>query len=98
MGRKAWQHELAQTFERVEVIALPTMPMFPIPVDSDKEYDLTTGTGSVTLAGNTGGNRAWAVPGPAGQRLPASLQLIGPHNSEAQLLALGRIVESAVAR
>jgi len=91
-GRKEWQQELARTFERVEVIALPTMPMFPIPVDSDKEFDLTSGTGSVNLAGNP----ALALPVPSDQRLPASLQLIGPHNSEDALLALGKVIESAV--
>ncbi|MBV9410683.1 MAG: amidase, partial [Acidimicrobiia bacterium] len=86
-GRKAWQDELARTFERVQVIALPTMPMFPIPVDSDKEFDLTSGTGSINLSGNP----ALAIPVPTTQRLPASLQLVGPHNSEDQLLALGRV-------
>jgi amidase len=91
-GRREWQHELARTFERVEAIALPTMPMFPIPVDSEQEFDLTTGTGSVNLAGNP----ALAMPVPTDGRLPASLQLIGPHNSEAALLALGRLVEAAV--
>jgi len=91
-GRKAWRHELAQAFERVEVIALPTMPMFPIPVDSAQEFDLTTGTGSVNLSGNP----ALALPVPTGGRLPASLQLVGPHNREDALLALGRVVEAAV--
>jgi amidase len=91
-GRREWQHELAQTLERVEAIALPTLPMFPIPVDSEQEFDLTTGTGSVNLAGNP----ALAIPVPTDGRLPASLQLIGPHNSEAALLALGRVIESAV--
>jgi amidase len=91
-GRGAWQQELAQAFERVEVIALPTMPMFPIPIDSDNEFDLTTGTGSINLSGNP----ALALPVPTGGHLPASLQLVGPHNSEDRLLALGRVIESAV--
>ena len=91
-GRKAWQKELAETFERVQVIALPTMPTFPIPIDGAQEFDLTTGTGSVNLAGNP----ALSLPIPTGGRLPSSLQLVGPHNSEAALLALGRVVESAV--
>jgi amidase len=92
-GRGAWQQELAQAFGRVEVIALPTMPMFPIPVDSDNEFDLTTGTGSINLSGNP----ALALPVPTGGHLPASLQLVGPHNSEDTLLALGRVIEGAVA-
>jgi amidase len=90
-GRKAWREELAKTFERVQVIALPTMPTFPIPIERDQELDLTTGTGPVNLAGNP----ALALPVPTAQRLPTSLQLVGPHDSEAELLALGRIIESA---
>jgi amidase len=91
-GRKAWKDELAQTFERVQVIALPTMPTFPVPVDGSNEFDLTTGTGPVNLAGNP----ALAMPVPSNQRLPASLQLVGPHNSEDALLALARLIEAAV--
>jgi Asp-tRNA(Asn)/Glu-tRNA(Gln) amidotransferase A subunit family amidase len=45
---------------------------------------------------NLAGNPALAIPVPTTQRLPASLQLVGPHNSEDRLLALGRLVESAV--
>jgi len=91
-GRTSWQQELAKTFERVQVIALPTMPTFPVPIDGSNEFDLTTGTGPVNLAGNP----ALALPVPTRQRLPASLQLVGPHNSEDALLALGRVIESAV--
>ena len=43
-----------------------------------------------------GGNPALALPVPSSQRLPASLQLVGPHSSEDALLALGRVVETAV--
>jgi amidase len=89
-GRKAWQDELADVFRRVQLIALPTMPMFPIPVASEKEFDLTTGTGPVNLAGNP----ALSMPVPTGG-LPASLQLVGPHNSEALLLAAGQVIEAA---
>ncbi|MBV8161915.1 MAG: amidase [Acidimicrobiia bacterium] len=92
-GRRAWQRELAETFRRVEVIALPTMPMFPIPVDSASEVDLTLGTGSVNLAGVP----ALALPVPAAGPIPASLQLVGPHDAEGSLLALGRRIEAAVA-
>ncbi len=91
-GRTAWKHELAKTFDRVQVIALPTMPMFPIPLDSDKEFDVTIGTGSINLSGNP----ALAIPVPTSERLPASLQLVGPHNTEAELLAIGKAIEAAV--
>jgi amidase len=91
-GRRAWQRELAEAFERVQVIAMPTLPTFPIPIQGANEFDVTTGTGSVNLAGNP----ALALPVPTTQRLPASLQLVGPHNSEDALLALGRVIEAAV--
>ena len=91
-GRTAWRQELAKTFERVQVIALPTMPTFPVPIDGSNEFDLTTGTGPVNLAGNP----ALSIPVPTSGRLPASLQLVGPHNSEDALLSLGQVIESAV--
>jgi amidase len=90
-GRKAWKDELATAFERVEVIALPTMPTFPISLESANEFDLTTGTGAVNLAGNP----ALALPVPTNGPLPASLQLIGPHNREDLLLAAGAVIEAA---
>ena len=91
-GRKAWQQELAGVFERVEVIALPTMPTFPVPIDGSQEFDLTTAAGPVNLAGIP----ALAIPIPTDGRLPASLQLLGPHNTEDVLLAAGRVIEAAL--
>jgi Asp-tRNA(Asn)/Glu-tRNA(Gln) amidotransferase A subunit family amidase len=38
-----------------------------------------------------------AIPVPSGGRLPASLQLVGPHGGEEQLVALGAVIEAAVA-
>src|SRR5207248_5672039 len=81
-GRRAWKQELADAFARVEIIALPTMPTFPVPIGASQELDLTTGTGPVNLAGIP----ALALPVPTEGRLPASLQLLGPHNSEDLLL------------
>jgi amidase len=43
---------------------------------------------------NLAGFPAVALPVPSTQRLPASLQLIGPPGSEALLLATAAIVES----
>jgi amidase len=91
--RKTWQAELAAAFERVQVIALPTMPVFPPPIDGmPDELHMTTATGPINLAGIP----ALSLPVPTGGRLPASLQLMGPHNSEDLLLAAGQIVEAAV--
>ena len=90
-SRRAWKAELAAMFERVEVIALPTLPVFPPLIEGADELHLTTATAAVNLAGIP----ALALPVPAGP-LPASLQLLAPHNREDLLLAAGRAVEAAV--
>ena len=37
---------------------------------------------------------ALAIPAPAAGPLPASVQLVGPHNGEERLLAAGRVLEA----
>jgi amidase len=90
--QEAWQAELRALFDRVQVLALPTLPAFPGTV-ADDHHPATTFTGPFNLAGVP----ALSLPVPAGRTLPASLQLVGPHHSEDLLLATGAIVEAAVA-
>jgi Asp-tRNA(Asn)/Glu-tRNA(Gln) amidotransferase A subunit family amidase len=91
--RKTWQAGLTSVFQRVQVIALPTLPIFPPPIEGmPDELHMTTATGPANLAGVP----ALSLPVPTGGRLPASLQLMGPHNSEELLLAAGTVVEAAV--
>jgi amidase len=87
----AWRAELARAFQRVEVVALPTLAT-TIPLLDDEE-DLRPVAPALPV--NFAGVPAIALPVPAGP-LPASLQLIGPHHAEDLLLATGRIVEAAV--
>ncbi|MEY2568904.1 MAG: amidase [Actinomycetota bacterium] len=89
---RAWRIELAAAFERVEAIAAPTLKMFPPRIDAGPDLSMA----DLALPVNAAGVPSLALPVPTGGRLPASVQLIGPHNSEERLLALGRIVESAV--
>jgi amidase len=86
-----WKRELAAAFERVEAIATPTMKMFPPRVDAPPDLEMA----DFALPINAAGVPALALPVPADGPLPASIQLIGPHNSEERLLALGRVVEAA---
>lgn len=88
----AWQREVADVLERVDVIATPTMKMFPPRLDDPHTLSMS----DFCLPVNVAGNPALALPVPTDGPLPASIQLIGPHNSEDRLLALGRVVESAV--
>jgi amidase len=101
--RSAWQQALDNVFQKVDMIALPTLqkapPLLPL---------LNLGIGVLdahvlqlqnTVAVNFAGNPALAMPVPATHRFRVpltSLQLVGPRLSEAQLLNAGRIVEEAV--
>jgi amidase len=92
--RRAWRAELRETFRRVEVIALPTIPCFPLEIGTDGP--LVAATFPWNLAGVPA--LALPVPAPGGPGWPASLQLVGPEGAEDVLLAAGRVVEAAVSR
>ena len=84
----------AAALDRHPVLALPTLTGAP-PVRGDRGMSLTV----LTMPANLAGLPALSLPvpgGPAG--LPASLQLIGPPGGEERLIALGRMIEAAVAR
>jgi amidase len=85
-----WRAELAAAFTRVEVIALPTLPVYA-PRLEDPNPDTRTTNAPVNLAGVP----SLALPVPSGGPLPASLQLIGPHGSEALLCGTGLVLEAA---
>ena len=96
--RAAWgaQRELLAAlhgaFERVDVIATPTLTIFPPPLDGGDDLLVSRNTLPVNLAGVP----ALSLPVPTGGPLPASLQLIGPAGSEERLLAMGAHLERAV--
>ena len=101
--QRAWQQTLNSVFEKVDIIALPTLqkapPLLP-------PFNLRLGVLDAhvlqiqnTVAVNFAGNPALAMPIPASHRFRVpvtSLQLVGPRMAEAQLLNAGRIVEEAV--
>ena len=102
--RGAWQRTLSKVFEKVDLIALPTLQKTP---PGKPLFDLRIGILEAlilqlqnTVAVKFAGNPALAVPVPLhGARVPVtSLQLIGPRLAEADLLNAGRLVESAVQR
>ncbi|MEY2538443.1 MAG: amidase [Verrucomicrobiota bacterium] len=102
--RSAWQRTLRKVFEKVDLIALPTLQKAPpgLPLIDLRLGILEAQLLSLqnTVAVNFAGNPALAVPVPLrGSRVPVtSLQLIGPRLAEADLLNAGRLVESAVKR
>jgi amidase len=88
--RDRWIAELSNVFARVQVLALPTLSGFPPPLDKVDLLNRLTGPF------NLSGSPALSQPVPTTTRLPASLQLVGPHNSEALLCATGSVVEAAL--
>ena len=90
--QQRWRAALAAILSQVELLALPTVRFFPPPLD-----DAARHYNDCTLPFNLAGLPALALPVPADSRLPASLQLAGPADSEEVLLAAGAIVEAAVA-
>lgn len=97
--------DFLRVFDRVEVLALPTIPIVPPRLD-----DPSVGSGEFSLAlaehtppVNLAGVPALALPVPlvgasaAVAHLSASLQLVGPAGGEELLVATGARVESALA-
>jgi amidase len=91
--QEVWQTELKAVFDRVQVLALPTLdapPPLVVEADAARLNRFTTPF-------NFSGTPAISLPVPS-RRLPvpASLQLAGPAGSEALLCASALAVESAV--
>jgi amidase len=88
-----WCARLAAVFSRVDVIATPTLTIFP-PTFAEADDLLAARS---TLPVNLAGVPALAIPVPTGGPLPASVQLIGATNADESLLAAGLVLEAAVA-
>lgn len=85
---------LDRAWDQVELIAAPTLLGFPPLIEDAPRMHEIRGLNSAV---NAAGLPAIALPVPANGPLPASVQLIGPADSEERLLAAGAIVERALA-
>lgn len=90
----SWRAELASVFDRVQLVALPTLLGDPPRLE---EAHLMYGI-RATLPVNLAGLPAVTIPIHRDGRLPASLQLVGPPDAEELLLATAARIESAAAR
>ncbi len=88
--QSSWGKAMTQALAEVEVLVLPTVPFFPPLLEDAARKPYTIFTNPVNLSGNP----ALALPVPSANRLPASVQIIGPANSEAMLLATAAIIEA----
>jgi amidase len=85
-----WKATIDGVWRQVELLAAPTLLGFPPVVEDATDIFRIRGLNSLV---NVAGVPAIALPVPARGPLPASLQLIGPHNGEELLLAAGDVVE-----
>ncbi len=90
--KQEWSEVLDEMFRHVDVIATPTLTVFPPGLDGGEELLMARCTLPVNLAGVP----ALALPVPTSGALPGSVQLIGPQHSEEVLLAAGLVLEAAM--
>jgi len=86
-----WKAELAAAFERVELLATPTLAGYALPLAQPEAIAGITRTMELNLAGVP----ALAQPVRSDGPLPASLQTFGPEGSEELLVATGKLIEAA---
>ena len=93
LAQRDWTATLERVFAEVDILVTPTLTVFPPRLEDGEDLLVSRCTLPVNLAGVP----ALALPVPAEGALPASIQLIGPANSEERLLAAGALLEAAVA-
>jgi Asp-tRNA(Asn)/Glu-tRNA(Gln) amidotransferase A subunit family amidase len=91
-AQSAWRQRLGELFGQLDLLAMPTLTVFPPPLGQGEELLMAR----CTLPVNVAGVPALSLPVPSTGPLPASLQLVGPHHSEERLLAAGLQVEAAL--
>jgi amidase len=97
----AWRQSVFALFDDVELLALPTMPIFPPTLadvaDPDRFVGIITELASLVSVFNVAGTPCTAQPIPVtGSSIPASLQLVGPLDGEELLVTTAQAVEDAV--
>jgi amidase len=96
----ARRKSLLDLFGQVELLALPTLPVFPprlVDLAPDSLINVIIEITQYTGLFNAAGTPCTAQPVRAeGPHMPASLQLVGPPQGEELLLATARQVEAAL--
>jgi amidase len=92
-AQQRWQDRLRNVFAEFDVLATPTLTIFPPTLVQGEDLLMAR----CTLPVNFAGVPALSIPVPAAGAIPASLQLVGPWGAEPLLLGAGLVVEAAVA-
>ncbi|MBS1892986.1 MAG: amidase [Actinobacteria bacterium] len=91
--QRHWEAELATAFTQAELLAWPTLAGFPPRLGEFGVIDSISRTMEVNLAGLPALSQPVPTSGPG--PVPASLQLVGPRDSDERLVATGAVIESA---
>lgn len=95
-----WRASLFGLFDQVELLALPTLPIFPPSLEETMGDGFVTASIDITRhvsLFNAAGAPCTAQPVPVpGSRFPASLQFVGPLGGEELLLPTAARVEAAL--
>jgi len=95
-GRVRYRERFMQTFSGLDVVIAPTLPIVPPPDDVD-ELDVRERMTQLTFPLNAVGAPALALPcGRTPEGLPVSAQIFGRPGSDALVLAVGALLESAL--
>jgi len=101
--KSAWQRTLRETFEKVDVIAVPTLqglppkiPFFGISALFESQVFNMQNTVGVNFAGNPALAVPVSMPLPPKAKIApiTSVQFVGPRRSEAQLINAGRLLKT----
>jgi len=92
-ARRQLQNELAEVFQEVEALLLPTTPTPAFPLGSKRDPLELYRSDVDTVAANLAGLPALSVPVGMEEGLPIGLQLMGPPQRDERLFALARVFE-----
>jgi amidase len=88
--RVAFRAEVDAALERVDALALPTMPDVPLLLAAATDARAALRVTALVRPFNVSGHPALTLPFETDAGLPAGLQLVGRHNADAALCALAR--------
>ena len=90
--RRAFRAEVDEALTRVDALALPTMPDFPLTLAAAADARAALKSTSFVRQFNVSGHPALSLPVATPSGLPAGLQLVGRRNQDEALCALARAV------
>jgi amidase len=88
--RVTFRAEVDAALERVDALALPTMPDVPLLLAAATDARAALRVTALVRPFNVSGHPALTLPFETDAGLPAGLQLVGRHNADAALCALAR--------